>query len=464
MRNFFKKQRATFVGSALAVCILGGVILSLRLEHTKFIGDESGWISSGYYYTDLLLNRDFEMRNWNCPECGSWGSLNMHLGKWLIGIPLILDPQLQGRSFTKYYEFKSTLEENLEEGRIPPRDILLRARSASVVFGILCCLLVFVIGYSVYNVWIAWIAVFLLLSNELFIRSATRAMTDIYYNFFLLCLCLTVILLLKIREKKRALFVASLCGILAGLACSVKVTGIVVGGTLFLAVVIYMCHARKLRKTEIFQLLAAFSFFALVLVYALNPYFWPSWKETRGKAMIQELRLVSQDVKATKFNFNDSIERYPQLYSVFKFPMMFSRWSNKMDSQRSIRHATWSSGRNRFLSIHKRVFISYASFPLELIFLGIGILVHLPYIRRRYAALPNPQDELWHIPLLYFLINYIFILLFLKLNWERYYLPTVIADRFIVAIGVWVVVIQIYRSLKGTKNSNPKNKEQLELK
>jgi hypothetical protein len=44
------------------------------------------------------------------------------------------------------------------------------------------------------------------------------------------------------------------------------------------------------------------------------------------------------------------------------------------------------------------------------------------------------------LPLLYLLANYGFILAFMKLNFERYYLPTVIASQFFVAIGLHAVI------------------------
>lgn len=436
-----RKPRLTFVALTAAVCFISGSVLFSRIKGTEFHGDESGWIWSAYYYTNLLLKRDFDLQKWECDPCGPWGALNMHVGKWLIGIPLAMDPETRGRTFQRLYNFDKSLQVNVTEGRLPPRDILLRARTSSPIFGVLCCVLVFAIGYVAYNAWVGFMASILLLANEQFVRYATRAMTDIHYNFFLLALCLAVLMLSKIRNKKHAVLFGSLCGVLAGLACSVKVTGILIGGSLFVGVAVLLFRRKKLYIKEIALSFGSFALSALVVIYGLNPYFWISWKDMQGKAVIQELRILSDDFKSGDLRFDGARERYPHVYSVLKFPLMFPRWSRLMDTQTEFRSSGW--GDNRFLSIHKRLFLEYASFPFEWIFFMIGILLYIPYFRNRYAVLTVPQNDRSFIPLLYFLINYLFILAFMKLNWGRYYLPTIIADRLMIALGLYALIAQI---------------------
>jgi hypothetical protein len=47
------------------------------------------------------------------------------------------------------------------------------------------------------------------------------------------------------------------------------------------------------------------------------------------------------------------------------------------------------------------------------------------------------RDESHFVPLLYLLVNYLLIVVFLKLNWNRYYLPTIIAVDLISAAGIY---------------------------
>ena len=179
-------------------------VLFVNIDRTAFNGDESGWIASGGYYTELVLSRDFDREKWACSECSGWGSLNLHLGKWLVGIPQTFDGRARGRRFFRFYEFDQSLEENILQGRVPPRDVLRRARSVSVVFGVLCGLLVFTIGHVSFNVYVGALAAYLVVTSDLFISVATRAMTDVHFSFFLLSLCLAVVLLSRCTSSNQS--------------------------------------------------------------------------------------------------------------------------------------------------------------------------------------------------------------------------------------------------------------------
>ena len=84
--------------------------------------------------------------------------------------------------------------------------------------------------------------------------------------------------------------------------------------------------------------------------------------------------------------------------------------------------------------------MTYSSFPFEWIFLGIGIV---SICLKLSVSLRNSEPTLWIVPFLYFLVHYLFILALMKVNWDRYYLPTLIASKMIVALGLFEVVKQI---------------------
>ena len=437
------RQNKSAFGWAVLVCVVSGVVLFSRIERTKFHGDESGWISSGGHYADLLLRGEVDRDKWACSQCGNWGSLNMHLGKWLIGIPQMLDTQARGRGFFNFYRFDTTLEENIREGRVPPRGILLRARSVSVAFGVLCCILVFAIGYFSFNTCVGLLASVLLMTNRLFVESATRAMTDVYYNFFLLSLCLAVILLSKNGLQGHVRKAALLCGIIAGLACSIKITGLVIGGCFFAAVVIREHVVHPSTKREVTRTLSVFGLGSLVVIYGLNPYFWPSPPAIVGTEIIRELEGLSEAAITGNLHTYADTNSHPQLSnlgSVLNFPRLFRRWEQTMAEQTRQESASWHG--NRFLSFHKTLLFTYGSFPGDWIFLGIGALC---YFRESPWRRESASREIWLITCLYFVVNYVFILLFMKLNWDRYYLPTVIADRLLVAGGLYVTATGAYR-------------------
>ena len=484
MKISINNKLVIFLSLLSFISFLSGAILFKYTKEISFNGDESGWITSGYYYTDLLFKHDFDWDKWSCTKCGPWGNLNPHVGKWLIGIPLkVHSNKIGGREFFKFYDFTKSLQDNRKEGRIPPRDILLYARNVSAIFAVLCCLLIFAISYFCMKSWIGMIAVILLLANKLFIVSTTRAMTDVYYNFFLLCFCLAVIFLLKLRKETQMLWVSLLCGSFTGLACSVKITGIIIGGFIFLALIIYKGNIFKLRKKMIVLYSIVFFFSSIAVIYILNPYFWPSYKEIKGKAIFQELKSISEEkptIKLPRGGIGDLIgkdirERYPQLSNlshVLEFPLLFIRWNNFQN-----RIATGESGipiefrkywyGNRFRTFHKTLFIEHSSFVsvanvflkegtsyfsllgiIEWIFLCIGIISCCIRINKSVRC---RNISLWTIPLLYFITNYFFILIFQNLSFDRYYLPTIIASRVIVAVGIYDVMTRIYQYFKGSR-------------
>lgn len=437
---------------SLAICLLSAAILFPKIPRNEFYGDEAGWISAGYYYTDLVRHLDFDRRKWDSPALDTFGSINMHVGEWLIGIPLEIDPQTRTRRFLGFYEFRLPLQWNIEHRNVPPRDILLRARFAPALFGVLCCFLVFSIAYWTFNVWAGLVAAALLLASSLFTTLATEAMTDVFYNFFLLAGCLGLVALSKsfsntsstspsgVTHKRRALILICVCGVLAGLACSVKITGLVIAGMLFLAVMIQQHGFRVARsqRKEFVLIVAAFSFCALLTVYALNPYFWPSWRDFNTKALIQEVQaLKSRGIVAGVSHPNGNYPQLANLGQPLQLPLLYFRWRSMMEHDK--KPFEWQG--NRFLTFHKNLFSCQMNLPGEFIFIGLGIFALLRKNPRTapLGIAPPEYDRARMIPLLYFAFNYVFILLFMIDNWARYYLPTMIAGHLLAAVGVCAV-------------------------
>ena len=333
---------------ATLVCIAAGATIFTRIDETPFHGDESGWISSAYHYTDLLLTLDTTSSKWECQECVTWGSLNLHLGQWLIGLPLVMDPDIRGRRFSRYYDFDLPFEDNVAQGRVPPRDILSMGRRAVAVVGVLCCLIVFAIGYVAYGLPVGVLAASLLLTNQLFITHATMAMTDVHYSFLLLSLCLAVMLLTRSRSASstwRAIRVGAIAGVLVGLASSVKVTAIVIGGFMFV-VATYAFAGQRARLLAVVTFCAS----ALIVIYGLNPFFWIDSKDLRPQPLIQELNLLAHDVRTSSLQIDSA--RFPQLASLGKFPSIFVRWDRLMNNQVGA-HPEWGWQGNRLGILHE---------------------------------------------------------------------------------------------------------------
>jgi len=450
IKTGFRRPATRFVTLALFVALVSAVVLFPRVKQTKFHGDESGWISSGRYYTDLLSQGNFEWEKWECKECGDWGSLNMQLGKLLIGIPLELDPQVRSQAFSRYYKFEASFEENVQQGLVPPQETLTRARRASATFGVFCCVLVFAIGYCAYNAFAGVLSAILLLCNRLFVNQATRAMTDVHYNFFLLCACLAVIFFVRASTKKNALTMSAVCGVFAGLACAVKCTGIVIGTGLFVfALATQRIWFAKRSLKEILSLLGLFGLSALIVDYVLNPYFWPSLPALSDPAAAQELRSYVSEAAESKSLPRQVRTRYPHfgtITRVLEFPHQFHRFKNFM---------SWAANTplnsrpfdNRILSLNHDLFVRHL-FPRAVwravLFLAVGICFVVGKWQPELSGLTDPARL---VPLQWFLVNYLFILNFMILNWDRYYLPTVISAMPLMALGIYGTCLWLYRYL-----------------
>jgi Dolichyl-phosphate-mannose-protein mannosyltransferase len=436
---------------SIATVLASALILFSEIPSTTFHPDECGWISSAYYYTDLAFAGDFDRAKWDKDELGTFGSLNMHVGEWLIGIPLKADPETRSQTFFALYHYGVPFQKNIDERRIPSQRILRRARSASAFFGVLCCFLVFAIGYSAFDAWIGLIAVALLLASALFRTSATQAMTDVFYNFFLLCGCLVLVLFSKAQDRKFTFVFPVICGVLAGLACSVKITGLVVAGGVFLLALMLNDDFRALsrRWKEISLTMGLFSFIALLTVYALNPFFWPSWRDIHARGVLHEMRLMWKGGLAA--GITHSHGRYPELKLLsqpLEFPRLFFRWAHQMQLQQPV--SEWRH--NHLLDIHMSLFSPRYNLPGEFIFIGIGLVA---LFRPKHFAFLPAYGRARTVPPLYLFVNYLFILLFIKLNWSRYYLPTMIAGHLIAAVGVYAVVMYSYHSLAGFGSLRP---------
>ncbi|MBK9232965.1 MAG: phospholipid carrier-dependent glycosyltransferase [Anaerolineae bacterium] len=431
------RRHTAFVVGLLAVALLATVVLYRQALLTPFDGDETGWISSGVYYTDLLLARDFAWEKWQCRACGPWGGLNMPLGKWAIGAPLKLYYAATpgAAPFMRFYDFERSLAQNQAEGRVPPADVLRVARLACAAFGVLCCLLLFCLGFW----WVNWatglLAAVLLLATDGFVQQATRAMTDVHYLSFLLAGCLAAGLLVKRSGRRAHLTTSTLAGLCAGLACAVKVTGIAVGGLIFLALLAYVVALHRVSLRAALRYAALFVVVAVVTVYLLNPFFWPNWQQLNAMALLGETRSLLTAVVSGQLGSGQISQSYPQvgnLAHIAEFPQMFLRWRTFMQTQLPI--GNWTEP--RLLAIHRSLFVNLAAFPFEWVLLLIGAAAAG---RRVIAAWRRAQTAPALAPLVFFAVNYLFVLFLVQLNWPRYYLPTAVAGKLLVAYGIVVV-------------------------
>ena len=437
---------------AAGVTLLSLIFLLNHRDKTEFHGDETGWVSAGLYYTDLLMGHDFDCEHWRGEGLSAWGGMNPQVGKWVLGIPL--RSHFPEYHYKAIYDFGASYKKNEAAGNVPDQEVLHYARGVAAVAGTLCCLALFIFGCRSGHCWGGAVAALLLLGNGIFVSHATRAMTDMMYNLFLICTGLAGLVVLSAQTRKTLLWGCALLGLCAGLASAVKITGILVGGLLLLGLLTYRALVHKTAKNVILSILV-YGISGLITVHALNPYYWPNVSIMNGKALAQEFKNGYQhldEIKAVMETGEDEKmavlrEEYPQITNLshaLMFPIQFIHWKFFMQYLEDMPSASW--GDHRFGVLNKTLFMNFGTFPLEVCFLGFGFFVCLGRIRSAWKA---GTTSPYALPLLLFFANYLFILLFMSLNWDRYYLPTLVAGRLLVAIGICELIRALYVSLSG---------------
>jgi len=446
-----RSKSVLFVALGLLVCVVSALVIFPRIATTEFSADEPGWISSGYYYTTLVEKRDLDWDKWFCRECEGFGRLNLHVGEFLYGIPLKIEQPSGSKAFFGFYDTDRSYEENARAGAIPPPEILRQARSVAAFFGVLCCLLIFAVGFWAYNPWIGLLAAGLLLTNSVFLKISGQAMTDTFYNFFLLSICLALVATAKARSKKAILSLVCLTGVLTALACSVKITGILLGTGIFLGATSWRFWRARAGIKEMALTLAAFFVFCLGTVYALNPFFWPSWGQMRGSDIVREAKSFSHDVSTKKIvpwhraDLQKVIFDYPQLRNLshpVEFPLLFGRWNHELGRHLEKGLANWHG--NRLVELHETLFqlavpLAKASNTTWVVN-GVAFLLAALTAAGVYFLLLSARSKGTHVVLLVALcVNYMLIVLFMGLNWDRYYLPTMISAQLVAAVGLYEI-------------------------
>ena len=443
--------RTSFMLSIYSITLVSGLILFARTEqmtcypyenwwintgHMIYHVEEPYWIATGFYCASLVTKGDFSWDAWKEMD----GATNMQLGKLLIGMPL---RALGKNESYEFYTWDRTPDENQREGRLPPQDTMLAARKVSAVFSIGCCVALFILGASCTNRPIGFIAWALLISNATFLKWGSQARVDFHYIFFLLCLPLTALLLIWSIGKSRFLYFSCLMGAEAGLACSVKITGLTLGMLFFISLLVYLHSIHAIRMRTLLPCLVLFSTTSLAVVYSLNPLFWPSLDKIELPLLRKEIRSFIRDTVVhhnPPRDFEQLQERYAQLSHLahpLEFPAMPGRWNRIMEGQIATMGPGWQSNRYRYRAFHETLLFRLCTFRYEWIFLCIGFIV---CASRTLHSVREKRITLWSIPLLYFLANYLFILMFMKLNWPRYYLPTLIAGKIIIAVGIYATL------------------------
>jgi hypothetical protein len=199
-------------------------------------------------------------------------------------------------------------------------------------------------------------------------------------------------------------------GLTAGLACSVKLTGLPLLAFYYCLSLASIWIARgPNRLSTVYGPLAAIGT-AVVIVYMLNPFFWP----------FESPRML------------------------LEFPNLFVR---TREAFVDVPGSAWGEPPDRLGIIHERLFFSsFWSFPWEIVLAagGLGICGW-----RLVRGLRERRVDPAGAAAIYLLANYIFIVSLIQFDFVRYYVPTVFSMKLVAAIGFGAVTNWLWQRIKG---------------
>jgi len=214
-----------FVG-ALAFPFLYGVY------HTPFYPDENLWLLESKYYKSLVIDEQPYSDFAGDPNDDKWILMSLWdqpcaAKRIFIAVSDVFHKDMRSIELTRW-DFAKSDEYNSGLNTVPPKGVLRFYRYISGVFGILSCILVFLIGMKASNVYGGAFAAIFMAYNPLMVTSCSRAMAEGVLIFFItLCVYLAGVFLKYLSDKRYAmvLILSGIIGIASGLAVGTKFNG-----------------------------------------------------------------------------------------------------------------------------------------------------------------------------------------------------------------------------------------------
>jgi 4-amino-4-deoxy-L-arabinose transferase-like glycosyltransferase len=363
--------------------------------------------------------------------------MNPPLGKLFIGVSLLM---AGAPSWHSLYDFSKNVEENAAIGRVPPLSVLQPARIGIACFGALCCGLLFILGLWVAGPLCGFLASGLLLFNATFVELSTQVMTDTPLAAFLLLMCLATARLMMASDNDRRTRFALLIGLAIGCAASIKIHGLLIGVGTVGACLLIGRHQIGLRQVAVTS--AKVITVAIATGYLVSPNYWPQLGEVQVGSLRAEVAALQTagipQAGGEEGRFGEFKTRYPQLANItrpLRMPFLFVRWKVFLDALADRRIPSWGFGEHRTVAQARRLFAEYATFHGQVVLVAIGLVLLVIQSRAR----DHPARGAAVVALMFFLVNYALILLFQRVNWNRYYFQTILSYQVPAAAGMaWV--------------------------
>lgn len=408
----------------ILILVFLGSRFSYDLKSYPFHEDEHGFISRAPYFDLFFLKRDFLNTAWEedatydqppvayyfygltlhligygdlATKAKEIGFNNAHLDMNVLGWPAekfnLIEPwwiRFEGKEIAK-----------LPLTITPVLKMISQARITAVIFSLGCLFLIYLLGSQIGGFATGIFSTLILGFNSLVLMTSRWVMADPILIFFLLANVLLIIYAFKFFYREifsRFLFFSFLIGINAALAAGTKLNGamaLIIYDLLIFLALIFLLKTNKRKDKQLWVLingclismLTALAFFILLNPYLYkNPFLRPI-KMFNHRVVVSQWQQTIQPENAL-LTFSDKIK------AVFK--------------QTLTKEGEWNNFNVAFL---------------DLIFFGSGIIWLGRIAFKKFVKDKNISPQ--GIVLAWVLLTFLSVILYIPLNWARYYLPII---------------------------------------
>lgn len=390
-----------------------------------FQEDEHEFIRRGKYF-ELFINGDFKNPLWQgyesydqpkLPEYFYGLALHLHGNKDISKYLQVVDfeQRILGAKTEKWWiKYSRRVQINIDSLPVSIQEKLrpiVQARKVTVIFSFGSLIIIFLIAFQIRGWLMGVISLVLLWLHPLFQLTSKRAMAEAPFLFFLLLGLFFSFWFLDSLYKsqaKRLLLFSLLIGLVSGLATASKLNGgmvLIYFLLLFLLIFLFTTFyflqdirsnlSSKGKIGSTLSVSVAIIFFLSFLSFVfLNPFTWSNpWKKS--------LFMISHRITTAKYQ-----------------QMTFSE-----DALRSIDR--------RIIAVFKEVFLPSGdwhifktkNFPLDLTLFLIGFVFLIRSFYRNFSQ--NKKLDRSFLILLWTIVIFTCVMIYIPLNWDRYYLPLV---------------------------------------
>jgi hypothetical protein len=419
------KNKAYLLQVSIAFLILGATLFS-RFESISFHYDESHWISTSYYY-EVLVEQNSDSFFWTPIY---WTLTQPPITRYLIGFSRKA-AGFEIEDLNNRWDFDLDYETNVFQGNLPEENLLKWSRFPMVILCILGGLIIFWLLLKVVNSTAAWFFLVCFAFNPYFQTRLCRAMGEAPLFFFTSLSFFFGFFILKkwgsYSENQKGLneyyLLLVLAGFAIGLAGASKINGMAslcsfIGLIIFL-MIFFPANINKEQRIKIgirsIFILFICSLFTFIIV---NPFLYEATLTRMGQML--QFRLSEMEIQ---------IGRYPQsvVTGIGGYGKIF-----------------WNRLFVDFIGM-KSTYLGILGFELFILgSLEIFQLFSEIFHRRSF------QKCQWFVILLPFplaLAGY-----FSPLDWDRYYLFTILFITLIMSVGFGYLIKVLINSFLFIKN------------